>query len=480
MNKQRICIFILFWLFMHLAYSQRNIIIETDGATDDFRAICAFLSVKEIHILGISTVQGALAPDSCIVKLKQLLSENKKDNIALGLGVKHKSEPEFGASMLKMEWGKTNANNLPVVNYIDFYKNILEKAPLPVDIIGLGPLTHIFQILKNPELKKKIKRIIWYNSYGTPMKGFNYAFDSIAAKGVLAMDVPIDIISNLNYPTMLFDDKEFKKIDQENSTLGKRFVVGHQLPVIQKMIKEKHIKYWDELIPVYYLYPQLFDQKIILKNPNIKFTIAFDSMEVKNKFISLINQNYNLEKNVSFEVFPTNPLNYQSDMRPWVNEILQKYGLAEFKAVILCNEIHGHLGVYSIIGAKMGILAREKFGVDLDRLKVLSHASSKPPLSCINDGIQCSTGATMGLGLFEVASLKNHPEAIFEYQSKKLLIRLKPQYSKEVDSELEKFILQFGGLTDGYWKIVRKQALEVWRKWDRSEIFETIEIKDSE
>ena len=39
------------------------------------------------------------------------------------------------------------------------------------------------------------------------------------------------------------------------------------------------------------------------------------------------------------------------------------------------------LGIYSIIGAKMGLRTREYFDVGLDELLVVSYAGSQPPLT---------------------------------------------------------------------------------------------------
>ena len=47
----------------------------------------------------------------------------------------------------------------------------------------------------------------------------------------------------------------------------------------------------------------------------------------------------------------------------------------------MTNEIHGHTGIYSIIGAKMGIRAMEYFNVGVNNLMITSFAGSEPPLS---------------------------------------------------------------------------------------------------
>jgi len=61
------------------------------------------------------------------------------------------------------------------------------------------------------------------------------------------------------------------------------------------------------------------------------------------------------------------------------------------------KEFHGHLGPYCVTGLKMGyyavkrLKARRHFG-----LRVEVECPTKPPPSCVVDGLQFSTGCTMG------------------------------------------------------------------------------------
>ena len=58
---------------------------------------------------------------------------------------------------------------------------------------------------------------------------------------------------------------------------------------------------------------------------------------------------------------------------------------------------HGHLGPNLVFGLKMGnyavnaLSARTHFG-----MKAEVHCPARPPISCIIDGVQLSTGCTMG------------------------------------------------------------------------------------
>jgi formylmethanofuran dehydrogenase subunit E len=89
---------------------------------------------------------------------------------------------------------------------------------------------------------------------------------------------------------------------------------------------------------------------------------------------------------------------------------------------------HGHLGVFSIVGAKMGIRAREFFGVGADQLEVTTFARTTPPYSCLNNGIQVSTGATLGMGTIHLSPhRKTQPMAIFAYKNRSVRISLKKE-----------------------------------------------------
>ena len=68
---------------------------------------------------------------------------------------------------------------------------------------------------------------------------------------------------------------------------------------------------------------------------------------------------------VCLKEYPTDPSLFNRNVSPYVNAIIEKHGLEEWKAVLLTNELHRHLGMWSIIGAKMWIRAREILGACL-------------------------------------------------------------------------------------------------------------------
>jgi len=59
-------------------------------------------------------------------------------------------------------------------------------------------------------------------------------------------------------------------------------------------------------------------------------------------------------------------------------------------------DFHGHTGVFLAVGLKMGLLAKGELGGDCFSLKALVKTATHPPRSCLIDGIQVSTGCTLG------------------------------------------------------------------------------------
>lgn len=150
----------------------------------------------------------------------------------------------------------------------------------------------------------------------------------------------------------------------------------------------------------------------------------------------------------------------------------------------LTNEIHGHIGIYSILGAKMGLRAVELLesggqgaadtgarGADTHSISIVSYAGNNPPVSCLNDGLQISTGATLGRGRIRVPDTTSpRAEAEFHCGSRTLRLRLKPEYESRIQADITLAVERYGH-TPAYWHHVQELALQYQRTWRRDAIF---------
>ena len=176
---------------------------------------------------------------------------------------------------------------------------------------------------------------------------------------------------------------------------------------------------------------------------------------------------------VCLKEYPTDPSLFKEHVRPYVSKIIERHGLEEWKAVLLTNELHRHLGMWSIIGAKMGIRAREVLKAPFDQIDVISFCGYKRPFSCTNDGIQVSTGASLGRATITNTHM-GQPEAIFIYKGKRLLLRVKPEVKKQIGGVIKELSDKYGFRSQQYFLELDKISVKYWYKWDRNQIFDEL------
>ncbi len=458
---------------------RHTVIIDTDCAYDDMRAISLLLSRSEITIKAILVSDGTLSPADGAEKVSSLLNEFNRNDIPVAKGEVLKGvNPQWRQFSREISWGKAFKGNVTYQNAADCLADKLNNSDEKLILICLGPLTNISRtILKSPELAKKIEKIIWYNDSLKPMEGFNYECDKSAADVVFKSKVRIDVISNLNYSGALFDSTMYNVYNRSGTHLARVLKFVHDQPVVLAKLKEEHYWLFDDLVAIYLTNPELFSITTTPDMLNVRYDQDYDLAGVKEAINDMVKGSYAAVRNVVFGQFPDQPEMFNYDIRPIVDSAISLYGLDEWKANVMTDEFHGHLGVFSIVGAKMGIRAREIFGVGPDMLDVTTFAGTKPPYSCLNDGIQVSTGATLGMGTIHLAADTTfRPEAIFKYKDRTLRITLKKEYLLKVDSDINEGILKFGLMDDGYWKLIRHNALKYWLEWDRNKIFDVEEI----
>jgi formylmethanofuran dehydrogenase subunit E len=100
------------------------------------------------------------------------------------------------------------------------------------------------------------------------------------------------------------------------------------------------------------------------------------------------------------------------------------------------ERFHGHIGPYAVIGFRMGKIANEKLGNNPFSKKAQVWTSSKPPMSCIIDGIQMSSGCTLGKGNLTIFSGKL-PKVLFSNNDgKQIEIHLRESIKNEIDTNV--------------------------------------------
>jgi len=457
----------------HSGKPKYHVIIDTDGAIDDMRAITMFLSANDIRVLAITCSQGTLLPDSGFLKVISLLSAFHHEGILTGTGNEVNAEsPAWRAFAQNLLWA--GSTKIPGAymrkSSIELLEKTIEYSEEKITLIALGSLkTYADWIIRNQNQTGKIERIIWYNSHEIN-EGYNYAVDPDSYDVIRRSGISLEVVSN-DRNDLLINEDYLNHIHNHHSIYASQIEQVHsQLPVAER-IKDNHIMLWDDLVPLYLTAPVMFETST---ENNIRFITINRTLpsDFVYETIGKLLVSATTTNNRVFNYFPVDTALYKPDYARVLNETVLKFGLIEWKAICMTNEIHGHTGIYSIIGAKMGVRALDYFNVGVNNLSVTTFSGNITPLSCFNDGIQISTGATIGQGLITVSdSVSSISSAIFEFNDRKVHISVKPEIAERMRNEIKYGVETFGLLTPNYWSYIEKLAIEYWANFDRNEIF---------
>ena len=236
-----------------------TIIIDTDGAIDDMRAISYLLARPEITIKAILLSDGSLPPVESAEKAASLLKEFDIDSIPLACGTSLKGiNPPWRQFNSQINWGNEPVKLISALNAAEYLSGCLKKGDEKIILVCLGPLTNIAQLIaKEPELAEGVERMIWYNESVKPLKGFNYECDPGSAETVFKSGVRIDVISNLKKSDALFDSDFYILCGQSKTKLATVLFKVHSQITVLKKLQQNHFRLSDDLVALYLMNPEL-------------------------------------------------------------------------------------------------------------------------------------------------------------------------------------------------------------------------------
>ena len=454
-------------LFSHPWKPNHYVMIDTDGGIDDMKAIIMLLASPDVRVLAITISPGVLNTGSVYIKVRSLLNSFYHEGIPVGINrsCKFKS-PDFPTAF-NSEWGEESGlDEKDASECITLINEILSVEKTKISFICLGGMSTASMAIKElPAFKQQIKEIIWSAEGLAEKDGFNYNIDKSSAEKVLKGEIPVRVIRGL-------DEENFYNEATIDSVSAIRTIYAERISGFLRSESSKSHKYScsanDEMVVLYLHFPELF------QNETKASYSESSSVNVRMLRVSSLKilAGETVAKNQVIKDFPVDPPFYFSDIEPSVTEIINKYGIDEWISGVIANELHRHLGVFAIVGVKMGIRAREYFDTGVDEFSAISFAGSIPPLSCMNDGIQVSTGATPGHGLLTVKNdTPSIPSVEFTYMNRKIQLTLKPDIADKISSELKEINFIYGLDSNIYWELVRKNSIKYWLNLDRHDIF---------
>lgn len=470
--------------------SRRRVIVDTDAALDDMRALILLLESDVVDVVGVVTSDGACGPERGARNVRLVLSALGHGRIPVAAGPSiDQPPPPWRVMSESLGWtdlappGDKNAQSgartedFRETTASDLIAQILTDTGADVTYVCLGPLTNLAAAVEAaPSLAARLVSV-YYSGSGPDAEppSWNTARDLQAARAVFGQPLAPRAIRPGGENVLRFDVGLMESVCAGASVGAALMCKLHGHERVLEMVRSGHFVCWDETVVLVMLFPEICGEQPQAAGRHDGIFTRCDTAAARVRYLSVLAGDLSLKAGrrnpVVLRRYPTEPALLRDDVADLAAAIVERHGVEEWNAALLASELHRHLGIYSILGVKMGIRAREILDAGVDELRVTSLAGSEPPLSCLTDGLQVATGATLGRGTVEVAPGESAPAAVFVMDGRRVRLELEPSVSARIGADIKSTIDKYGPLTPDYWRAVRDLSLRYWLEMNRREIF---------
>lgn len=447
------------------------LVIDTDVGLDDVVTLAMALQHARVRIAGIVATEGAAGPKRGVEHLERLLHLFNRREIPLYAPPavsEEKAPPPFRQTAERLV-RRALPDPVPPFHELFSPRAYAKKGTKPV-VLVLGPLTNLAAALRRePGIRDGIAEVIVAGS-PKPEENWNVRRDPEALREVVASGVPIEFVSP--GPAAVKPDawSEGAMRPGPETSIGETFLRRlFSDPETWQHYVGKLRHFHDELAFVYYT-----DSAPFAETGDRDVFAPKDREAILRQFRRFVVHGRQGKRRVVLTEAPLPNDMLRDDVRKRREAIIRKNGEEEWFAQILLNELHEHMGAYSVMGVKMGLRAAEILNAPQHSMTVVSRVKARPPVSCLNDGLIVATGSTPGRGLFTHEPGASGPiRATFAYNGRQVTLALKQEYREKVGREIAKLLSVYTLEDEEYWKGVRLLGLDIWENWHRKELFDT-------
>lgn len=451
-----------------------SVVIDTDMGLDDAAMMAVALQCPRLRIVGCVAGEGVLDAESSAIALGRMLHEFNRGDIALyrAASAGTHAAPPFRAFATNavMEAtkadGQTEARPFVPAAYRD-------PSGGKTMVLAVGPLTNVAAALQDPEVAKGIDCVV-IQGPPDPQVNWNVKFDPQAFARLRDSGVRFEFVAGGPAAAKPQAWREAGRPFGGQTSIGEAFL----LRLLPDSALRAHYtdgifsQFTDELVLLYAIDPHAFASA--QAGPGEPACVRpQDHERIVASFISAISEGRQIKDRVVFKAGPIPDDILMPDVRIRKAGIIAKNGESEWFAQLLMNELHEHLGSYSILGVKMGLRAAELLNAPQHGMEVVSHAAPKPPVSCINDGVIVVTGSTPGRALFRhEPGEPGSTTFTFACNGRTVRMKVKDEYRGKIQSHIQGLLKQHTLEDDGYWLGVRKMSIDIWENWHRRDLFD--------
>jgi len=447
----------------------RPVVIDTGVGVDDAVALALALQSPQLQIAAIVAGEGAVGQVAAVHNVERMLDLFNRQEILVFAAELEASRP---APAVLEQPEALVGNALPetaVWLRLPFAPDAYRSAAGPTTVVMLGPLTQLAAACeRRPDLASGIERVV---VAGDPAdrESWNLARDPEAVRAVRRAGMRLQFVAPRGRAAKPAAWRIRGLPESRSTSLGDGFLDrllaqpagrAHYLDDLPQL--------HDELAVLFLLEPQAFEAS---RSGDV--FMPRDGVDVGARLAELMSRGRQLTQPVVLSNRSIPDVMLQDDVRARRDAIVAANGEDEWFAELLLNELHQHLGAYSILGAKMGLRAAELLNAPRHGMAVVSNAPATQPESCFDDGLLAATGSTPGRGLFrQEPGPPGSIQASFAYNRRRVTLRLKDAYREQIQGRIGELLGQYSLADQGYWDGVRAFGLEIWQDWHRLDLFE--------
>ncbi len=448
----------------------RHLVIDTDLGLDDAVAVAAALQAPNTELLALVAAEGVLDGPAAADALCRMAGLFNRGDVAIYQAARR--EPAGPVPPFRKLAGEAIEDALAEVRdppqARPFTPDAYRRPDRRTTVLVLGPLTNLAAALRQDATLREAVAEVIVAAPPNDEAAWNLRYDADAAAAVRRAGLTLRFVNpgrETRKPAAWAADPP--KIGRGTSiaeSFLRRLLAND---AVRTHYTEQRPAFHDEAALIYALHPDDFTE-----SPDAGCTPR-DPAAVVAELVSLLTEGRQQRETVLL-ADPALPDDaFRREIRERKARIIAAHGTNEWLAQVLLNEMHQHLGAYSIIGVKMGLRAAELLNAPHHAMRVTSEVTDRQPISCLNDGLILAVCSTPGRGLFRhVPGPPERIQATFEYNGRRLTLTLKKEYQERIQRRIAELLKKHTLEDEAYWAGVAELGLEIWETWSRRDLFD--------